>query len=211
MTESQLPSVHDDKFCSAKKRQGSGRCRQPAGWGTNHVGSGRCKLHGGATPIKSGIYSTIAHERLRALIAQHEANPDPLNILHELAAARALFQDYVERYNEWRDALIAWHETQKPDYKATTDDGVQRAAAPRPTQILDIGDAYRIVSEVTKIAKRIEDIRAQNAISRKDFVRVMQEMARVVEAVVERRVSDVATRDQLKAEIKDRWLEIRLA
>lgn len=34
--------VHDDA--------GNELCTRPAGWGTNHPGTGRCKLHGGATP-----------------------------------------------------------------------------------------------------------------------------------------------------------------
>lgn len=52
-------------LCGAKKRDGSGEtCRQVAGWGTDHVGTGRCKLHGGLSPkgpespqFKSGMYS----------------------------------------------------------------------------------------------------------------------------------------------------------
>src|SRR5690625_3958849 len=38
--------VHDKKYCGAKTRAGT-PCKRPAGWGTNHVGSGRRKLHGG--------------------------------------------------------------------------------------------------------------------------------------------------------------------
>lgn len=37
---------HDKKYCGAKTRAGT-PCKRPAGWGTNHVGEGRCKLHGG--------------------------------------------------------------------------------------------------------------------------------------------------------------------
>jgi hypothetical protein len=35
--------------CGARRRgQGKGKlCRRPAGWGTDHPGAGRCKLHGG--------------------------------------------------------------------------------------------------------------------------------------------------------------------
>lgn len=33
-------------ICGAKTRQGR-PCQQKAGWGTDHVGQGRCKLHGG--------------------------------------------------------------------------------------------------------------------------------------------------------------------
>lgn len=35
--------------CGAEKRAG-GKCTQVAGWGTDHLGVGRCKLHGGSTP-----------------------------------------------------------------------------------------------------------------------------------------------------------------
>jgi hypothetical protein len=37
--------------CHAKTRAG-GRCKKPSGWGTDHVGTGRCKLHGGSTPTQ---------------------------------------------------------------------------------------------------------------------------------------------------------------
>lgn len=35
--------------CGARKRNGTGTCGRPAGWGTDHVGVGSCKLHGGST------------------------------------------------------------------------------------------------------------------------------------------------------------------
>lgn len=35
--------------CGAAKRQGTGTCQRSAGWGTDHVGIGTCKLHGGTT------------------------------------------------------------------------------------------------------------------------------------------------------------------
>lgn len=37
------------RHCGAQKRQGEGTCTRPAGWGTDHAGWGRCKLHGGST------------------------------------------------------------------------------------------------------------------------------------------------------------------
>lgn len=42
------------RLCGARKRDGSGdTCKRPAGWGTEHVGFGTCKLHGGSTPASS--------------------------------------------------------------------------------------------------------------------------------------------------------------
>ncbi len=179
-------------ICGAPKRQGVDPCTQKAGWGTEHVGEGKCKLHGGSNPIKHGRYSGVTRERLRELIEQFEADPNPLDMTSELAACRALYQDYIERYDEFTDALIAWHASY---------DGDKRSAKPR--QILDIAEAYRIIAEITRIVKRIEDVRAGSAISRADFYRIMTEMGRVVALAVE----DGDMRDK----IHDGWMEIRLA
>jgi hypothetical protein len=51
--------------CGGLKHKTKEPCQQPAGWGTDHVGQGRCKLHGGCNPIKHGMYSTCLRGRAR--------------------------------------------------------------------------------------------------------------------------------------------------
>lgn len=41
------------KLCGAQTRAGAA-CKRPAGWGTDHVGFKRCKLHGGRSPTGNG-------------------------------------------------------------------------------------------------------------------------------------------------------------
>ena len=53
----------DDRYCGAKKRQGEGNCTRPAGWGTDHAGVGRCKLHGGSTPAQRINAEKVLAER----------------------------------------------------------------------------------------------------------------------------------------------------
>jgi hypothetical protein len=233
-------AVSHGALCGRNKRQGEGTCTQPAGWGTYHPGVGACKFHGGNLPTKHGRYSGIKREALRELIEHHEADPDPLNIFPELAAARALFQDFIERYDDWREAVVAWHVTYRAsgrpvpgdlrvafeaaldEYEALLNERgessdkqeedlakarkfVELLSSPhegKPLQVLDIGDAYRILSEVTKIAERIERIRASNAISRPDLMRVMQEMGRIVTHHV--------TDPEVQQAIKEGWLGIRV-
>ena len=44
------PAAHPSKpRCGAKTRAG-GYCTQPAGWGTDHLGFGSCRIHSGNTP-----------------------------------------------------------------------------------------------------------------------------------------------------------------
>ena len=46
-----LPRVRGPLFCGATTRSADRTdCRRPAGWGTNHPGWGRCKLHAGSSP-----------------------------------------------------------------------------------------------------------------------------------------------------------------
>ncbi len=180
------------RICGAQRSQGGGApCTRPAGWGTTHPGEGSCKLHGGATPIKSGRYSVITRERVRELIAQFEEDENPLDMAPELNACRALYVDFIERYDEFTDAIIAWHASY---------DGDRPSAKPR--QILDIADAHRLLAEITRMVKRIEDVKAGSAISRADFYRVMTEMGRAVDLAVE----DPDVREK----IHDAWMEIRL-
>ena len=94
-------------ICGAIKRQRGDPCTQKAGWGTDHVGEGRCKLHGGLVPIKSGRYSKVKRERIRELIEEFEAEENPLDMTSELASCRALYQDYIELGAVVADSVLA--------------------------------------------------------------------------------------------------------
>jgi hypothetical protein len=181
--------------CGAKTKSGK-PCRHPAGFRTDHVGEGRCYLHGGRTPIKSGRYSKVNRERLGGLIAEYEADPDPLNVLPELGAARALFVDFIERYDEWREALLLWHASFNTD-----EDGNPLPAKPR--KVLDVADAYRLLSTVAKIAQAEKRLQLDGAVSRKDLLRILTEVRRVVEAELD----DTDTLNR----ILDGWNGIQLA
>ena len=106
MTASKSERVHDRPLCGARKRQPAylgETCARPAGWGTEHVGSGKCKLHGGRSPggpIVHGRYS-LAHRQSLAEKAQRFLNdPAPGDLTAELALLRALLDDYVSHFGE---------------------------------------------------------------------------------------------------------------
>lgn len=101
-------------YCRAWNAKRAKYCRTRAGSGTAHPGAGRCRRHdgGGDDRLVHGLdrrYAGVQAVRIRELIQHHEDAPDPLNILPELAAARAIFQDFVERYDAFTEALLAWH------------------------------------------------------------------------------------------------------
>lgn len=78
-----------DSICGATKRDGSeGPCGLPAGWGTDHVGEGRCKLHGGNAGAPSGNQNAAKHG-LNADLHHYYQNLDPVerDFIEETASA----------------------------------------------------------------------------------------------------------------------------
>lgn len=84
------------KVCGARKKSDGKPCQRPAGWGTSHVGEGRCKLHGGASPIKHGRYSKLSNP-LGIKIQEHMEDTNPLDMIAELATLKALLERWLEK------------------------------------------------------------------------------------------------------------------
>jgi hypothetical protein len=77
MTTATTDAGRDRQYCGAKKRQGEGCCMRPAGWGTSHPGTGKCKLHGGGTPNhKTAAKTEIARQAVVTYGLPREVPPD---------------------------------------------------------------------------------------------------------------------------------------
>lgn len=126
-------------ICGAKTRQGGG-CKQKAGWGTDHVGIGRCKLHGGATPIRTGRYSVVHRQSLQTKIDQFAADPQAGDLRGELALMRALLQDHLDRF---------------PDGVPLTGD--------------DIGRLFDMIEAIGRLVERIAKILATTALTQAEL------------------------------------------
>jgi hypothetical protein len=88
------------KKCGAKTRSGN-KCNKSAGWGTDHNGTGRCKLHGGASKgapkgsqnaLKHGIYARLFKPEELDAAADMAGTVDT-----ELAIARLQLRNLIEK------------------------------------------------------------------------------------------------------------------
>lgn len=93
MTDAFFDSGHDGPKCGGKKRQGEGTCTQPAGWGTDHPGTGRCKLHGGSTK----------NHNARAVEQQARSLVETYGRKIETTAVEALLDEV-----QWTAGHVAW-------------------------------------------------------------------------------------------------------
>jgi hypothetical protein len=105
-------------FCRARNAARMKYCSSRAGAGTDHLGQGRCKRHGGASPKRHGLYSKIIVTRLAELLDDAASIPDPLSLLPELALLRVIVVDFINRHEVITAAVLAWHnsfgQTQRP-------------------------------------------------------------------------------------------------
>lgn len=97
--------------CGVPRRQANGApCKKSAGWGTDHNGTGPCRLHGGNFPsVATAAERARAHSELQAVLAglgQAEPVENPLLALQELAAEALQFRNalraMVQRLNSLR-------------------------------------------------------------------------------------------------------------
>lgn len=221
--------------CGAKTRSGK-PCKKEAGWGTDHLGQGRCKLHGGATPIKHGRYSSITRPRIKELLEQFEDDPSPLDLLPEVKLLRALVTDYIERWDHYTDLTFRWDGLYTSAYREAVNDWREemirlledggyenvvpdelppvpdpRDYAPeKPKQLLDLTAAAGLVDKVGAMVDRIEKHKREGSVTLETLNRVLEQLGvEVVHALTEE-VKDGPTRTAVLANIERRWGSIRL-
>lgn len=197
---SEMPEPHDR--CGATAKRTRQPCQRPAGWGTDHPGLGRCKLHGGATPIRSGRYSGIKRDDFKARIDRFLADPDPLDLADEIAMLRAFLEDFVDRWDDIfgpDGALLAWHES------FNTGESI-----PKPRQMPDFATLTVLVDRVGKMVERTHKMKTEGAISMATLMRVVEQMgADLVAAINEQGLSRDQSERLVRA-IETRWRSIRL-
>lgn len=117
------PVGHGGPRCGAKLRQSEGNCRKEAGWGTDHVGEGLCRLHGGKTPtVAKGAKLRLVDREVRELFGQ--VVPEPTPIVNPLAAYASFAGEVVAWKNLMRQLL---DDLRAVDY--TDETGLEHARA----------------------------------------------------------------------------------
>jgi len=106
-----------DNICGATKRDGSDdECQLPAGWGTDHVGEGACKLHGGAgvktgrdnPAFKHGLFSDYLDEEDRDTVDALEEYDDAEKMDELINWRLARLRRAVEALQDDEDQRTFW-------------------------------------------------------------------------------------------------------
>lgn len=137
------------KPCGAKGKRSGEPC--PNAPMTN--GSGKCYHHGGKAggPIKHGRYSVKHRASLARAVEDFRNDPEPGNLLDELALQRALTQDLIDRV---------------PDGVAMPLEYVQALSG--------------FLSETSRLVERIAKVEAQRQIAAGDAAYLLEAVADII-------------------------------
>lgn len=131
MTGASLSAGHGKPKCGGKRRgEGAGKlCTRPAGWGTDHPGTGRCKLHGGST--KSHVIASqraLAEKAVATFGLPREI--DPRDALLEEVYRTAGAVDWLQQQVQALAAEdVVWGKTEEVDKQAGEFPGVDTRRA----------------------------------------------------------------------------------
>lgn len=85
-------------ICGAKSKSTSKPCTRVAGFGTDHKGTGKCRTHGGKTPIKHGRYSKAIPAEYLELYDEMRQEPNINSLASELAYLRIVLMRLEKKH-----------------------------------------------------------------------------------------------------------------
>ena len=104
----------NETLCDADKSRGRGKCEQPAGYGTEHLGFGRCKYYGGNAPSGKVTAAREQAESIRRTLIGTGYSADDVDpgtiLLEELARTMAVVR--------WYEEMIAGDEAAQDDMES---------------------------------------------------------------------------------------------
>lgn len=145
-----------EKHCGARaKSRGGAPCTRGKGERTDHLGQGRCWIHGGRASITHGRYSKIKRKDIREIMDEMSKEKNPMDMLPEVLFLRAHVQKFVD---------------QGKANKNIDNDYVNTMSG--------------LVDKIGKMIERIHKIQIEGAITRRAFLKYSEQVALVVARLV---------------------------
>lgn len=94
--------------CGAQRLNSDLLCTRPAGWGTVHAGTGRCKRHGGATPTHMLAAQRELARQAVAAYGLPQDIPADIALLEEVARTAGHVQALARMVAELPEEDLAW-------------------------------------------------------------------------------------------------------
>jgi hypothetical protein len=149
--------VDGEPTCLHQSRQNEAEnCELTAGWGTDHLGTGACKFHGGKYAVPkwkaNGRYSSVIKGQLAKKFEEFENDENLLNLMPELVLLRTLAAETIEKY---QDDNSSENLQQAIDALTKVFVGVDRIIKRQNEHILTVAQAQLMMVQAVDVQKRL--------------------------------------------------------
>jgi len=174
-------SIHPDTgkpACMGRNRWSDTYCKNLPGKGTNHPGVGRCRFHAGCTPtmVQMHRYDTSHFSsRVQQLFEEFRNDPQPYNMLNELAMLRSVAVDYLERHAFIDKALTQW----AMQVEMGRVEGITR-----PPKLPNILEIRKLINDIGAMIERMHRIEQRGLISIQSFKQAFEQVGMVLASEV---------------------------
>lgn len=137
----------------------------------------------------AGWSGAVRNRRVKGILQRMaQMEYDAMDLIPETNLLRAMTIDYINRYEEFTEALMAWY--------ADPDTHV------KPRRIMDITDAAGLVESISRVVHRLHQIQSEGSISMETFKRVTENMG----LIVARHVKDPLILNRIEHE----WMQLTM-
>lgn len=181
-----------EKHCGKPANDGN-PCTLEKGFGTEHLGTGFCKFHGGNAPVS--IYTQLKRSAIKdALVKVREGVADPLDLTPELELLRGIVLEFHDRYEEFKEGILAFKSSYDENMKLFlgSDSPLDWAKAraylreaallERPKEVIDVAFCSVLIDRVGKMVERMHKMKMDESLT-PDMIRKYRDA--LVQAVIE--------------------------
>lgn len=200
------------RHCGATTRQRGAPCVQPKGYGTVHVGRGRCKFHGGISPkkdrrIKTGLFSPYLQGVLKAPHDHiRKVNADLMDLTPHLELMNVLLGHVIQERDGSETRLVEWYNKYGETVNIIIRSNDPAAVAAAVTKLkesgkipagrLDVDGVTRLVKDIGGLVEKMHRMKQTTSVT----LEAVTIYAEKLLLVVFRHVKDKKVLAALKAE-----------
>lgn len=170
-----FPKKNPSDKCNGRKKDGTGYCQNPAGWKTDHVGTGRCHLHGGLATGRPIVHGKNSVHAIRQEVKDGTLNDlmekfiaiDSTDSRQEIAMYRAYVVKIINEQEALTEAILAWHES--------------NGTKPKPEDLPRISVISKSLKELTDAIQKQRKLVLDTAVSARRFRNFLTNLRSIVE------------------------------
>jgi hypothetical protein len=221
----ELPEISADaEHCNGRRESKTKYCTRPPGWGTDHVGEGRCKLHGGKSlkgsdspRFKHGRYSK--YSKLPGyLVDAYEKNlsdPDLMNMENEIALLESLADYELSKLNSHKESDYWYTELNKAFLRLDQQVNAQSIDQDKAIDALetlkevlygaqDEREAHKEVRTIVDQVKRTKEAETRRKVALQGVITVERVLyfANAVVGIIKDKIPDPKLQGTIATEIK---------